>query len=154
MYIGAYRYTNHIPMTADAPWSKLLYPGRNSDSPPQFRMYNRSSVELVNKLRDSGANIDVTVYRESHHSFDRVSEPIVDPEGYILTNCRYKMKDDGTVLTNKSNLPIRSAFFQKISLAFCTKRGPTYGGNIEARIASFKFSREFMKAHLLEPLVN
>jgi dienelactone hydrolase len=107
-------------------------------------------VELVNKLRDSGANIDVTVYRESHHSFDRNSEPIVDPKGYILTNCRYKMKDDGTVLTNKSNFPIRSAFFQKISLAFCTKRGPTYGGNVEARIASFKFSREFMKEHLLE----
>ena len=38
MYIGAYRYTNHIPMTADAPRSKLWYPAQNSDSPPQFRL--------------------------------------------------------------------------------------------------------------------
>lgn len=107
-------------------------------------------VELVNKLQGSSADIQVTVYSESHHSFDRESEPIIDPEGYILTNCRYKMKDNGTILTNRLNFPIRSPLFQKISLAFCTKRGPTYGGNIDARIASFKFSREFMRDHLLD----
>jgi hypothetical protein len=38
---------------------------------------------------------------------------------------------------------------QKISLAFCAKKGPMYGGNIDARKASFEFSKEFMKGHLL-----
>ena len=38
MYIGAYRYTIYILMTADAPRSKLWYPAQNSDSPPQFRL--------------------------------------------------------------------------------------------------------------------
>lgn len=107
-------------------------------------------VELVSKLQNSGTDINVTVYPESHHSFDRDSDPIIDPEGYVLTNCRYKMKDDGTILTNRLNFPIRTPFFQKISLAFCAKRGPMYGGNIDARNASFKFSREFMTEHLLK----
>jgi len=106
-------------------------------------------VELANGLEDKGADIHITVYSDSHHSFDRDSEPIVDPEGYILTKCRYKMKDDGTILTNRLNFPIRSPLFQKISLAFCTRRGPTYGGNAEARSASFQFSKEFMATHLL-----
>lgn len=107
-------------------------------------------VELVSKLQDSGADINSTVYPESHHSFDRESDPIIDPEGYVLTKCRYKMNNDGTILTNRLNLPIRTPLFQKISLACCAKRGPTYGGNTDARNASFKFSREFMKEHLLE----
>ena len=107
-------------------------------------------VELVKKLSDLGANINITVYRESHHAFDRDSEPIIDPKGYILSNCSYKMKDDGTVLTKRLGFPIRTPFLQKISLACCAKRGPVYGGNFDARNASFKFSKEFMRAHLLE----
>jgi len=107
-------------------------------------------VELVKKLSNSGANINITVYNESHHSFDRESEPIIDPKGYVLVDCSYKIKSDGTILTKNLNFPIRSPLMQKISLAFCAKRGPTYGGNVEARNASFKFSKEFMGKHLLE----
>ena len=107
-------------------------------------------IALVNKLSDSGANINVTVYRDSHHAFDRDADPIVDPKGYILTNCSYNMKDDGTILTKRLNFPIRTPFLQKITLAFCAKRGPVFGGNPEARNASFKFAKEFMKEHLLE----
>jgi dienelactone hydrolase len=106
-------------------------------------------VELVNKLHDTGADINIIVYKESHHAFDRDSGPIVDPNGYILTDCRYDMRDDGMVLTKRFNFPIRTPFMQKISLAFCAKKGPMYGGNIDARKASFEFSKEFMKGHLL-----
>lgn len=107
-------------------------------------------VELVNKLHDTGTDINITVYSESYHSFDRDSDPVVDPNGYILTDCSYDMRDDGMVLTKRFNFPIRTPFMQKISLAFCAKKGPTYGGNIEARNASFIFSKEFMRVHLLE----
>jgi len=107
-------------------------------------------VELVGKLSHSGTDIDITVYNESHHSFDRDSEPIIDPKGYVLGDCSYKIKSDGTILTKSLNIPIRSPLMQKISLAFCAKRGPTYGGNVDARNASFKFSKEFMGKHLLE----
>jgi len=107
-------------------------------------------LELVNKLYNSGADVNITVYDNSYHSFDIESEPIIDPKGYILTNCSYKIKNDGTILTKRLNFPIRSPLMQKISLAFCAKRGPMYGGNIEARNASIKFSNAFMKKHLME----
>ena len=107
-------------------------------------------VGLVNKLHDSGADINITVYNESHHSFDRDSELIIVPKGYALGGCSFKIKGDGTILTKRLNIPIRSPLMQKISLAFCAKRGPTYGGNVDAKKASFKFSKEFMKKHLLE----
>ena len=107
-------------------------------------------VGLVNKLHDSGADINITVYNESHHSFDRDSELIIVPKGYALGDCSFKIKDDGTILTKRLNIPIRCPLMQKISLAFCAKRGPTYGGNVDAKKASFKFSKEFMKKHLLE----
>ena len=107
-------------------------------------------VGLVNKLHDSGADINITIFNESHHSFDRDSELIIVPKGYALGDCSFKIKDDGTILTKRLNIPIRSPLMQKISLAFCAKRGPTYGGNVDAKKASFKFSKEFMKKHLLE----
>ena len=107
-------------------------------------------VGLVNKLHDSGADINITVYNESHHSFDRDSELIIVPKGYALGDCSFKIKGDGTILTKRLNIPIRCPLMQKISLAFCAKRGPTYGGNVDAKKASFKFSKEFMKKHLLE----
>jgi hypothetical protein len=50
---------------------------------------------------------------------------------------------------NFLNIPMITPFRQKIALAFCAGRGPTIGGNPEARKASFEFAKGFMKEHLL-----
>jgi len=111
-------------------------------------------VDLADKMRDRGANIEVTVYEGSHHSFDKKTLPQVVEEGYKLEDCRLKMRDDGAVLMNFLNIPMTTPILQKIGLALCTKgilaeRGPTFGGNPDARKKSFEFSREFMDKHLL-----
>jgi len=46
------------------------------------------------------------------------------------------------------NIPMSSPILQKIGLGMCAKRGPTMGGNPEARAASFEFTRAFMIQHL------
>jgi hypothetical protein len=35
-------------------------------------------------------------------------------------------------------------FLQKIGFLFCTTRGVTIGGNVDARIKSFDFAKNFM----------
>ena len=111
-------------------------------------------VDLASKMKENGANIEVTVYEDSHHSFDRKGPPQIVEDGYKLEDCRLKMRDDGAVLMNFLDIPMTTPFLQKIGLALCTggilaERGPTFGGNPEAREKSFQFSRSFMKQNLL-----
>ncbi len=110
--------------------------------------------ELVPKMQMAGTNIDLTVYPDSHHSFDRRTPPEVMADGYSFTDCRLKMRPDGAVLMNFMNIPMTSPTLQKIGLFFCADRGPTLGGNPLSREAAFKFAKEFMGQHLLETKVE
>ena len=105
--------------------------------------------ELVPEMLGNGANIGLTVYDNSHHSFDKNGPPMVDESGYSFTDCRLKMRKDGAVVMNFMDIPMTNPTLQKIGLAFCAERGPTYGGNPESRQAAFKFAKEFMGEHLL-----
>ncbi len=105
--------------------------------------------ELVPMMQSNGVNVDITVYENSHHSFDRSAPPVIDEHGYSFTDCRFTMNEDGVVLMNFMNIPMTRPILQKIGLAFCAERGPTYGGNPDSRKASFEFARQFMTTHLL-----
>lgn len=105
--------------------------------------------ELVPLMQSEGVNIDLTVYENSHHSFDRTAPPVIDENGYSFNDCRLTMRDDGAVLMNFMNIPMTKPLLQKIGLAFCAERGPTYGGNPDSRTASFEYAKEFMANHLL-----
>jgi len=98
-----------------------------------------------------GGNVNITIYEESHHSFDRETQPIINENAYMLSDCRFKMKKNGTVVMNFLDIPMSTPILQKIGLYFCAERGPTFGGNSSARKKSFIFSREFMNKHLLIP---
>ena len=111
-------------------------------------------VDLVSKMKNNGANVNITVYPDSHHSFDREHPPEIAKNGYKLKDCRLKMRDDGAVLMNFFNIPMTTPLMQKIGLALCTgglfaERGPMFGGNLNAREQSFNFSYSFMQKHLL-----
>jgi dienelactone hydrolase len=106
--------------------------------------------ELVPLMQENGIDIDITVYEDSHHSFDRAAQPVVDEHGYSFTDCRFKMREDGAVLMNFMDIPMTKPLLQKISFAFCAERGPTYGGNPTSRKSAFEFSEGFMNKHLLK----
>ncbi|RPG60433.1 MAG: hypothetical protein CBD51_001000 [Flavobacteriales bacterium TMED191] len=108
----------------------------------------QACVDLLQLINQS--NIDLTVYPDAHHSFDRNSEPTINKNGYVLTDCRFKMKKNGEIVMNFLNIPMSSPLLQKIGLASCVKRGPTYGGNPIIKNKSIEFSKEFMKKHLLD----
>ncbi len=105
--------------------------------------------ELVPDLQGEGVNIGLTVYENSHHSFDREGSLIFIENGYSFTDCRLKMRADGAVVMNFFNFPMTTPFLQKIGLSFCAERGVNYGGNPAARKKAFQFAREFMGQHLL-----
>jgi len=106
-------------------------------------------MELVPKLQFAGVQIGLTVYDDSHHSFDRIGEVVVSESGYSFTDCRLKMGENGAVLMNFLNIPMTTPLLQKIGLSFCAKRGVHYGGNPDTREKAFEFARKFMKQHLL-----
>lgn len=105
--------------------------------------------ELVPLMQAEGSDIDLTVYEDSHHSFDRSAKPVIDEHGYSFTDCRFMMREDGAVLMNFMHIPMTVPILQKVSFAFCAERGPTYGGNPISRKEAFDFAKEFMKEHLL-----
>jgi len=107
--------------------------------------------DLVDDLKGEGVNIDIDIYPESHHGFDRVGPLYIEENGYKTGECHFNMRSDGALLMNFLNIPMITPLRQKLALAFCADRGPTIGGNSLAREASFKFARQFMKQHLRRP---
>tara|TARA_Y100000590_G_scaffold187640_1_gene213893 strand:+ start:353 stop:1318 length:966 start_codon:yes stop_codon:yes gene_type:complete len=103
---------------------------------------------LVKKMQSFDINADIIVYDNAHHSFDRSTVPRIDKDGYKFGDCFFKMRDDGAVLMNFLDIPMDTPLRQKIALAFCADRGPTYGGNPIARKSSFKFALDFMEINL------
>ena len=109
----------------------------------------KACEELVPKMQNAGVNINLTVYPESHHSFDRNTPLVTREDAYRTVDCRFTLREDGAVLMNLLNIPMTTPFRQKIGLALCAKRGTTMGGNPKTREEAFQFSREFMSKHLL-----
>ena len=100
-------------------------------------------VNFVKKI-SKNSNVELTVYPNSHHSFDS-QEPIeYNEKGYSFKNCLFKLNSEGDVLMNYLNLPMSSPIMQKIGFMFCTDRGVNLGGNPESREKAFLFSRSFM----------
>ena len=100
-------------------------------------------IDLVNQLGNY-SNIDITVYKDSHHGFDREGGLEINENGYSFKDCMFKLTDDGDVLMNYLNIPMSNAFLQKVGFLFCATKGVTIGGNPDARVQSFKFARDFM----------
>ena len=69
--------------------------------------------------------------------------------GYTLGDCFFPMSNDGELyLSEFWNIPINTPLRQKLALLTCAGRGPTMGGNDEARKQSFKFAADFFINHL------
>ena len=107
-------------------------------------------IDLVELMQDNGIDIDITVYKGAHHSFDRDSDIKIADNGYSFKDCRFKMNDDGAILMNYFNIPMTNWFTQMIGFGMCADRNPRYGGHPESRKKSFKFAKKFMGQHLLD----
>jgi dienelactone hydrolase len=96
---------------------------------------------LVDKLN---ANINITVFKDSHHGFDIDGELEFNENGYSFKDCIFKLTTDGNILMNYLNIPMSNPFLQKIGFLFCTSKGVTIGGNSVARNKAFIFAKDFM----------
>ena len=100
-------------------------------------------INFVKKI-SKNSNVKLTVYPDSHHSFDS-QEPIeYNEKGYSFKNCLFKLNSEGDVLMNYLNFPMSSPIMQKIGFLFCVDRGVNLGGNPESREKAFLFSKSFM----------
>ena len=100
-------------------------------------------INFVKKI-SKNSNVKLTVYHDSHHSFDS-QEPIeYNEKGYSFKNCLFKLNSEGDVLMNYLNFPMSSPIMQKIGFLFCVDRGVNLGGNPESREKAFLFSKSFM----------
>ena len=104
---------------------------------------------FVNKISNK-SNVDLTIYTNSHHSFDSEEPVTFNEKGYSFKNCLFKLSKEGDVLMNYLHLPMSSPIMQKIGFLFCVERGVNLGGNPESRNRAFEFSKYFMKKTLLE----
>lgn len=70
----------------------------------------KACEELVPEMQKVGVNINLTVYPESHHSFDRDTPLVTREDAYRTVDCRFKLRDDGTVIMNFLNIPMTTPF--------------------------------------------
>ena len=106
--------------------------------------------DLVSDLQDEDVNIEITIYPNAHHGFDRKGPLVSADRAYATGDCHFRMRADGALLMNFLNIPMTTPLRQKIALGLCADRGTTIGGNVEARKASFKFARNFMTKYLVQ----
>ena len=102
---------------------------------------------LVKKL-DGKANIALTTYPESHHSFDSETPVTRNEKGYSFKDCLFTLTEDGDVPMNYLQLPMSSPLLQKLGFMFCVEQGVDIGGNPAARKKAFAFAKEFMHTTL------
>ena len=119
--------------------------GEIDDWTPSF-----ACEELVLKLNKKGYDAAITVFENSHHSFDSELELIEVGNGYSLKDCSFKIRDDGAVVMNFMEIPMTTPFLQKIGLFACADRGTTIAGNSKARNLAHEFSKSFMSKYLLK----
>ena len=70
--------------------------------------------ELVDTLSKESVNINVTVYEDAHHSFDRDAKVVISEEAYNFTDCRFKIRNDGALVMNFIPIPMTAPLLQKI----------------------------------------
>ena len=97
--------------------------------------------DLVPKMIASGTNIGIEVYANSHHSFDKNASIKFHENAYSTTECRFKMKDDGTILMNFLSLPMSTPLLQKIGLGLCAKRGSYIAKDLGKFLRSIIFDK-------------
>ena len=156
---GEFRFAAHLPIYPGC--LAYPYPGESmifSEAPVHILIGElddwvpaSACTNLLSKLNESGLphNIDITIYEDAHHSFDREMELTTMEHGYTLGDCFFPMNDQGTLFLSEFwKIPINSPTMQKLALLTCAGRGPTMGGNDEAREKSFKFAADFFTNHL------
>jgi dienelactone hydrolase len=89
-------------------------------------------------------NINITVYENAHHGFDREGNLEFNENGYSFKDCMFDVNIEGDILMNYLNIPMSNPFLQKLGFIFCVSRGVTIGGNASARKKSFEFAKQFM----------
>jgi dienelactone hydrolase len=156
---GEFRFAAHLPIYPGC----LAYP-----HPAESMIFSQAPVHiligelddwvpasactnLLGKLNESGLphNIDITIYEDAHHSFDREIELTTMENGYTLGDCFFPMNDKGALFLSEFwNIPINIPLRQKLALLTCAGRGPTMGGNDKAREQSFQFAADFFINHL------
>ena len=104
---------------------------------------------FVKKISDN-SNVNLTIYPDSHHSFDSKDPITFNKKGYSFKNCLFKLNKEGDVLMNYLNLPMSSPLMQKIGFLFCVERGVNLGGNPKSREKAFAFSKSFMMRTLTD----
>ena len=124
---------------------------KSQNSPPNAFKY-QAIVRDANgiSMPYNQVSFQITIYEDSHHSFDRNSPVIVNEKAYNFTECKFRLTKDGNVLMNYFNIPMSNPFLQKLGLMFCVKRGINFGGNPVSREKSFVFANEFMTKTLLK----
>ena len=104
--------------------------------------------KLTQDLINENVTIDITIFPDAHHGFDRMGPIRIEEQGYSTVDCYFRMRSDGAILMNLFDIPMITPFRQKIALGWCADRGTIIGGNPEAREASFEFARSFMDKYL------
>ena len=62
--------------------------------------------DMISDIQATGADANITVYPNAHHSFDRLKPPEVIDNGYILTDCRFRMRADGAIPVSYTHLTL------------------------------------------------
>lgn len=157
---GKYRFAAHLPIYPGC----LAYP-----HPSESMIFSQAPIHiligeldnwvpasactnLLKKLDQSDLphNIDITIYENAHHSFDKVMDLTTMENGYTLGDCFFPMNDKGTLFLSEFwNISINTPLRQKLALLTCAGRGPTMGGNDDAREKSFKFAADFFSTNLM-----
>ena len=101
-------------------------------------------VDFVQKMVKNGADARITVFPDSHHSFDSNAPVRVAKNAYSVKDCRLTVDDDGIVYTKDGGFPMSSPILQKIGLFLCAERGTHWGENKVTKIMAAQEASRFM----------
>ena len=110
------------------------------------------------RLRATGAQVEVKIYLNAAHGFDGTGAPWFDTQGENYSQCVFEQQADGSWLERKSGIRISSAEAQyspgmatsaKAAFDGCRTLGISGGPNEAARVQSLADLKLYVRQHLL-----
>ena len=107
-------------------------------------------TDLVEKLDLKSDAVDVRIYADSYHLFDR-SSSVKHSDRYLNpSKCSFLISDDAKTIEVNSGKHLKNYESRVDALSKCVTKGGTFGGNPEARTQSLEDLKAFFKQTLLD----
>lgn len=139
LHLGIYPFCHRLQKQSMTGAPILILTGEKDDWTPAILC-----EKLVDALKLQDYPIDIKIYPDAHHGFDREGGLRYVENAYNFENCDFLLLEEGVIIETNSNQKMDTIESRKKVLSKCAKRGTHTEGSPAATAAAINDMEEFV----------